>query len=561
LRSIHTPLPLALLLALGGCHSQTPVAAPTAHIELAAPAASGPAPCLAQDDTPDPFVLDWPSDRRADLEVALKRGVVVLSLSCTSARILPDCAAEGAYSFLGTTEREELMSLLSPGEVTANLPLLAPALTAPSGVDFQHGSSVDVAIATIGRRSASRTSVALGELKGECKGATHFLRAATIGAFAMGAGARGQLKAVADVFGRGAAGGAQMAKDGSLQACRTATPNAETEVAQCGAPVRLQLKAIKEETVVSPLALAKAPPVDAPTCPPGMMRGEVGACETSTPDRGHVCTMADIADCTQQCDHGSPTSCAILGRSYQLGRGVPMDPARAIDLLTKACTQGASVACGRLGEMALAAHDEKKGLRLLTEACAGGWVEGCLIAGAYALKQHSAQGIDVAALFRRACLGGSPEGCWSLGTLYSEGVAAPKSDVEAARWLALSCQGDARLGCSHYAKLIDAGRGVPADPARAVAMLTTACDGGHPNACADLAVDYFSGHAVARDAAKGMALLERGCKLGDAGTCLLAGARRQDGAGVPADPAAATEFLTTACKAGIVPACARLPKP
>jgi hypothetical protein len=135
---------------------------------LATTATNTPAPCIAPGDTPDPFVIDWPADRRGDVEVALKRGIVVLSLSCTSARVLPDCSADGAYSFIGTTEREELVSLRNADEVKANLPLLAPALTGPSGVDFQHGSSVDVAIATIGQRASSRSSVSRAELKGEC---------------------------------------------------------------------------------------------------------------------------------------------------------------------------------------------------------------------------------------------------------------------------------------------------------------------------------------------------------------------------------------------------------
>jgi TPR repeat protein len=527
---------------------------------LATSATNTPAPCLAPGDSPDPFVVDWPADRRGDLEVALKRGIVVLSLSCTSTRVLPDCSAEGAYSFIGTTEREELVSLRNADEVKANLPLLAPALTGPSGVDFQHGASVDVAIATIGQRASSRSLVSRADLKGDCRDATHFVRIATLGAFAMGPGAPGQSKAVADVFARGTSGGAQMAKDGSLQACRGAAPDAETAAAQCGAPVSLQLKAIHDESVVTPVGVAKTAPVAAPTCPPGMARGETGACETISPERSHVCAPADIADCAQQCDHGSATSCSILGRSYQLGRGVPLDLARASELLTKACTAGATVACGRLGEMALNAHDEQKGLRLLGEACSAGWADGCRIAANYAVK-HATPGIDVVALYRRGCRGGDPESCWSLGAFFSDGVGRPKNEVEAARWLALACEGGAKLGCTQYAQVLDAGRGVPADPARAVALLATECDGGQPTACAGLGEYYVNGHSVPRDVMKGLGLLERGCKLGDAQTCFKAGTRRQDAKGVPRDVALERLLFTNACNGGLTLACAKVPKP
>jgi TPR repeat protein len=243
-------------------------------------------------------------------------------------------------------------------------------------VDFAHEGSVDLAVASVGRRTASHASILRSELKGECTGATHFVRSATLGAFAVGPGTGGHAKTAAEVFGHGAA----IVKDGSLEACRAASALSDADVAGCEAPITVQLEPIREGGVV-----ASAGGPAAPTCPHGMVRDDADVCVRPSPDRAHVCDVASTADCTLQCDRGSMTSCSILGRSYALGRGVPKDLARATELLTKACAANVNPACGRLGQMALEAHDEAKGFPLLLQACSAGWVEACRIAGTYAV--------------------------------------------------------------------------------------------------------------------------------------------------------------------------------
>ena len=545
----------AASLAAVGCQSQVPavmVAAPTVST-------TAPVPCFANADSPDRFVVDWPSDQRTALEIALKKGVVVLNVSCSTVRVLPDCAADGTYSYVATTEREDLISLADADEVNVNLPGLSGRLTGPSGVDFQHGGSVDIAAAYAGERGSSRAALSRAELKGECRDATHFVRGATMGAFAMGVGAGRQPKTVADVF--SGSGRAQLTKDGSLEACRGAKPNAAGETAQCGAPVRVQLESIRQD--IAPVVEGKL--ADAPACPAGMVQGEAGDCEKPRANRPHLCAPSDVADCAQQCERGSPTSCAILGRSYQLGRGVPQDLARASELLSKACAGGGNVACGRLGEMALASRDEEKGLRLLTQSCSGGWTDGCWIAGsylaAYIAKQHPTTEVRQGELFQRACLGGRAEACSSLGALYEGAAAGGAPDyVEAANWYRLACDGGARHGCTQYAVLLDKGRGVPADPARAVALLTASCDAGYATACGQLSNNYFGARAVARDDAKGMALLLLACKLGEPESCFNAGNRLSAGIAVTKDQVAADTLWTKACDTGFKKACGLVQK-
>ena len=539
-----------IVLVLSACRAQTP-AVTAAQPSVGAPQAAAPA-CITPGRSVDALVADWPSDRRGDLEIALRSNIVVVSATCGSTRVLPNCSVDGTYAFLGTTEREDLISLQSMEEVQVNLPLSAPALTRPGGADFSHGGSVDVALVGIGRRTTARASVLRGDLKGECDGATHYVRAATVGAFAVAAGAKGQTKTAADVFAHAGA------KDGLLEACRTATPDAESAVAQCGAPIRLELAAIKDGGTTPSAVAASHTQAEPPACPSGMVTGETGACEKPSADRPHVCEPSDVAECAAQCDRGSAGSCAILGRSYQLGRGVPKDLARATELFTKGCAAHAAPACGRIGEMALEAHDEQRGLSLLRDACSAGWIEGCKLSVKYMVEHPTASGGNSRNIVKRACLGGAPGACWATGAMYANGSEASRDYAEAYRWFGMACEGAAKRGCTDYARLIDAGQGTKADPARAVAVLTKSCEVGTADACTTLSADYDTGHAVPKDAGKATALADRACTLGDNETCTIAGQRYRLGIGVPANPAKGVEMLTKGCEGGIAPSCAAL---
>jgi hypothetical protein len=100
--TLRLPLPslaVALSLLLPACHAQTPVAQSGPAASSAAATVTALPACVATGEAGDPFVIDWPSDTRGDLEIALKRKVAVLKITCSSVRVLPDCSAEGADGF------------------------------------------------------------------------------------------------------------------------------------------------------------------------------------------------------------------------------------------------------------------------------------------------------------------------------------------------------------------------------------------------------------------------------------------------------------------------------
>jgi len=514
--------------------------------------------CAIIEGRNEPFVVDWPADKRSDLEVGLSKKILVVSYDCKKLRLLSDCDVDGEYGFVGVTEKEQVLRLEDADEVRANLPFSGPAFSARLSGDFQRGTTLDIALAIIGKKRTARRSVAQSELRGECSGATHFVRGATLGAFAMTSGARAKVRSAAEIFGAGVAGASSSSRmsesrDGSLDACRRSAPSDETPISQCGAPVRLELKPIVAKTA----DVARDSSTDdesATTCPLGTMPVDNGKCATKGP-APHICELTQPDDCRLQCERGSMGSCAILGRSHQIGRGVPRDLAKAVALLERACKSDVAAACGRLGEILLANKQDADAVPLLQRSCASGWMESCSLLGQRSAQAMGRGPIDIFQVLKRSCTGGDPEGCWSLGAVFLEGLGVRQNDAEAARMFKTACDGGARLGCVSYAKVLEVGRGVPKDLSAAITVLAQSCDRGYADTCASLSAYYFRGNGVAKDAAGGISLLTRACDGGDRGTCVVLAARYENGIEVSQSTERARHYYERACEGSFLPAC------
>jgi uncharacterized protein len=55
----------------------------------------------------------------------------------------------------------------------------------------------------VGKRKTTWANALQQDLRGNCDGATHFVRGATVGAFAMRSGVMGRARSVAELFGAG----------------------------------------------------------------------------------------------------------------------------------------------------------------------------------------------------------------------------------------------------------------------------------------------------------------------------------------------------------------------
>ena len=432
----------------------------------------------------EPLVVDWRDEQRRELEIAMKQGLAIVAYDCHALRLLKSCSIDGTYGFMGTTRKEQLVRLENGDEMKANLPLSGDALVAKLGSAIASGTTLDVALVSVGRRRSTWRNATHADLRGDCDGATHFVRGATVGAFTMQTGARGRVSTVAELFGGRASAtdtGTESVRNvgGTLGACATATVDALAPPGQCDAPVRLELTAVGAASARDDVALS-----DIEACPSGMVRS-AGKCTTNA--TVHQCRYGDVPDCTKQCDAGDGLSCFNLGQIFDQGRHVAPSRPRAAQLWKKGCDLDWADACANS-----AASLER---------------------GAGVPADHSA----ALASYDRACRLGSARGCTNLGALLAH---EPHPDL--ARIAVLNrqgCDGGDAFGCTNLGAMQLYGQSLPRDAALALATFKRGCDGGDKLGCVNIAVAYIEGDPPVRDAQRGRALLQKQCNGGTADAC------------------------------------------
>ena len=196
-----------------------------------AAAARGSETVLVIEAQGSPLIVDWQPEHRGDLEVAMREGVAVVGYDSKGLRLLQDCHIDGNYGFIGVSTKEQVIVLQSSDEVKANLPATGLSILARVGAELGTSTEIDIAMVMVGKKKTTWVSASPADLKGDCRGATHFVRGATVGAFALQSAARGQARATAELFGAGVTGNHARQRqvrsvDGTLDACRQASPDA-----------------------------------------------------------------------------------------------------------------------------------------------------------------------------------------------------------------------------------------------------------------------------------------------------------------------------------------------
>ncbi|MEI9939578.1 MAG: tetratricopeptide repeat protein [Pseudomonadota bacterium] len=492
-----------------------------------------------------PLVLTLAPEQRGDIEALMKQQIVTMRYECDKLVPVADCTVDGSYGFVSVTPREQIMSISSELELRANLPLESSTLLGRVAAALSTGSRLDIAFSIVGQQTSVLRAVNRSQLKGECSTVTHFVHGASLGAYAI-ALAKGAPESIDEVFGGSSK---LLQRDGALEACRK-QGNDDERIAGCSAPLRLELRPVTDDAAP---ASARDEEQPALRCPAGTQLDDLGKCVVASSSAPYVCSFADHADCAKQCQAGSAGSCSLLGRNYELGRGVKKDRVRAEHFYNLACRSGSPPGCGRLGEMLAdrsATRDE--GLTLLLESCRGGFFEACEARSARLPANTSNEPIDLA---RRGCAGGNAASCWSLGQFYREGLGIEKNAAEATRYFKLACDGEAPSGCVSYAELIDPGKVATPETPRALELLRSACDRNIAAACSQLGIYYGLGKGVPTDFPKSMAFIERACLGGDFSSCLVTGLSYERGLGHTKDLAKAQQFLIRACEVGDKIAC------
>lgn len=477
-----------------------------------------------------PLVVDWKPEQRGDLEVAMSQGIAVMAYDCKKMELLPDCVAEGSYGFKGVVLKQQLIRLEDQDEIRANLPFSGAALAAQLKAELDRGATLDLATALVGNLTGSRLSLSQSELKGRCKGATHFVRGANVGAFVMQSGERAKLATAAGMFGASASAGSNSSRmarveDGSVDACRESGADSANPPRNCGALVRVHLLPIEAA------GAAQAPSTPSPalvkvesTCPVGLVLQE-GKCAKPAAQAAHECRPDDVADCQAQCDKGQATSCARLARLVAKGKAGDADPQKSAQLFDKACQSDQGDACSDLGIQ---------------------YVNG---------KGVGADPNRALKLFEKACQLGEANGCFNLGNLHYDGQGVAKDRAKAFELFQQSCNAGKPAGCINVGNMYDDGDGVAADSGKAFGLFKKACEGSAALGCSNLAYMYAEGKSVAKDQATALTLYEKACHLGNSRGCEYAGTRYTKGEGVAADPTKGQAFLKRACELGATAAC------
>lgn len=530
------------------------------------PATSGDAKCTTVDDYGKPLVVDLKAEERGDFEAAMKEGVAVVTYDCKTLKLVDGCSVDGTYGYLGLSPKEELVRLQNADELKANLPISAGAFGAKLGGELDRGMSLDIAMMIVGKRRTTRRSTVRGDLvedrPGACKRATHFVRGATLGAFVMESGSRAKARTAAELFGIpkmgniGVSGGSSSNRetshrDGSVDACKGASPDARNAPGQCSAILRLELTAIDEGgRAAEPVAATAAAPPDttggsAPAstgaaaasgadplaalddesvdaCPAGFVMSE-GKCTKAASAQQHRCKPGDLKECTEQCDRGEAASCGRLGAIYQGGKGVAADPKRAAVLYDKSCQGGWDAGCASLGALYVlgegVTRDPSKGTELLQKACDAGAVVYCDF----------------------------------LGKALYFGNMVPKDEARAFPLLVRGCEGGTGGSCYMAGRLLQKGQGVAQDAARGTGFMRKGCDGGDGLACLGYGSALARGNGVQRDPARSAAVHKRLCeqmrvdpRFGAEG-CGAYGVMLAKGIGVNRDPERARSYVDKAC--------------
>lgn len=479
----------------------------------------------------EPYVVDLRGADRSHLEATMSEGIAVVRYDCNGLEVLKGCSIKGAtadpYTFVGVSLKEDQVQIDTIDQLKANLPASAVKLEG----ELTSGASIDIGLLMIGRKSVPNDVIVRDDLSGPgCEGATHFVRSAIVGAFAVEKGTQGKARVAAEIFKAGASAGSEANqhvanRDGKPDDCQVAKPGDKAPPDQCRAAITIELYPIADERPVvaegdaaageaEPGGEEKATELET-KCTPGFVRAE-GKCTPPAQVAAHQCKPGDFADCEAQCGKGNAPSCYNYGLMLRFGGpGRPAaDKAKADEMFGKACDaeDGPGAACR---ELAYRMQSDKKTERY-------------------------------AELMQRGCDRGDAGSCESLGgTLTMGRPDLPKDIPRGLSLLERGCGMGRAFACSNLAMTLVREK---VDPERGITLLERSCDRGNTADCGQLAYLYGFGTAPGgKSPAKALEYQQKGCDLGNGSACTAAGKLLVEGKGVKKDLGKAGALFEKAC--------------
>ncbi|MCS6898405.1 MAG: hypothetical protein RMJ98_20975 [Myxococcales bacterium] len=428
----------------------------------------------ALNEVNSPLVIEWPSDARSDLESAMHDGVVVVSFTCEKVKVLPDCKVAGSYGYRAVTPREESVLIEGRDNIQASFGGVSWAV----GGSLERDAKLDLSYVLVGKRSTILNSLHDQELEGGdfCKGATHFVKRADVGAFAYATGTRVAAGMSAKLMGQGAAGSSEnkevkTKQDGDPATCKSSKLADEKAPEGCGAAIRVSLAPIKRGGVSKADSLSKKGLSDGLGCPSGFVYAD-GAC---TKEKGkvkaHLCEEGDQQECQKQCAAGSDASCDRFAKALLYGEEENKELGKVagaiqsnVQRMEEACKADQPNACTALAILTWAPMME------------GGKLE----------KKQAAKGFD---FMSRGCAAGDFTACMLLRFASSEEMKDMKEEVGIdgqkllVQTIERGCRGGNAVPCGFVSIESAAGENLRRDPKRAIELAASACRGSFAEAC------------------------------------------------------------------------------
>ncbi|MCA9701145.1 MAG: sel1 repeat family protein, partial [Myxococcales bacterium] len=399
---------------------------------------------------------------------------------------------------------------------------------------------------------------------GDCEGATHFVRSAIVGAFAVGTGTRGHAGTVAEVFKIGEVGGTSTSeqqslnRDGDLLACQAANPKDEAPPPQCQSLLRVELVAIGEDADQTG-ADGEAPLGNVCTAAGYVWDGQ--KCVEEAKAKAFRCQAQDVAECREQCELGNADSCYNFGFLHVMGKvdGSTNRPAAKL-AFEKACEGGSLAGCSSLAWQLDWKAEPERVEGLLAKSCEGGRRTDCHSLGTALLRGTLGKTDEVRGekLLADSCRDKNPVACGDLATWYYE---TKKQAKRAADLLAGDCEGGSSSSCaklgawlSRCEDAVPPGMGdgksckkfPDTNANKATLAFESACRGKFYPACRTAGDRHGAGKGVSADAGKAHELYAIGCPYGS-GSCEALGRTYEAGLGVAADLTKAYDAYSKGC--------------
>jgi hypothetical protein len=193
------------------------------------------ASCQVAKDPLNPLVVEWPGTSKVELDATSSRGVVIVSYAGCTLKVLSNCSIPGVYELQRVTPARERLDISTVNDLYARLPLGAASLKAQLGTE----TSLRLDYVAVGQRVLTKPPERLAEA---CDGATHYVRAITVGAYSLDSLAKGAAGLeggglVGPALGASRAEGVQQIRgQGKLETCLESA-----EGHDCSAPIQISL--------------------------------------------------------------------------------------------------------------------------------------------------------------------------------------------------------------------------------------------------------------------------------------------------------------------------------